>query len=109
MFGEEIVEGFRDDAVQRASVLDGQNLQLVAHLFGKVHGDRACHGFFLRLRRSFYLGAVAGASAMTGLWRTLPPVSASSSVRLDEPNGDGFSGGRAARFTAMVHILLLIE
>ena len=47
MLGEEIVEGFRYDAMQCVSVLDGENLQLVAHLFGKMHSDGARAGFLL--------------------------------------------------------------
>ena len=48
MFGEEIIEGLRHNARQRVPFLDGENLQLVAHLFRKMHGDGARDGLLLR-------------------------------------------------------------
>ena len=40
VFGEEIVEGLRDQVLHRLVLLDAENLELIAHLLREVRGDR---------------------------------------------------------------------
>jgi hypothetical protein len=83
VFGKEIVQRFRHYDMQSVPFVDGENLELVAHLLRKMHGDRALTSFFFgSLGGDLGLEATraAGSSGVAGLWRELPPVSARSSI-----------------------------